>query len=421
MAGDEESLKNLNQAISSKILELESLTRAAGDAVVSDQLKHISQSEDQLLSLHRALVRKLGRPSRTDGLISERRDWFSSFVSHDKSKLSNDQVRALASVTKHWALSSDDIGCLKTCADLWAACPYLFCDGGKPDKDVIRRCYNDLERIEDIDSTRRKVLLVMFEYRKWSHIEIEALNAYVQTLPQFAIRDSLHNAWVSILEYYEGRARHNTAPCQTIDPSPRGIEESHDNIDSSAPQTSPPLDDHILLEPPASSDGRPVSCQDERCVRGDSQSSAMFFPTNASIATGIAPFSIDDIIASAEPWLFVPADAGDPNGDRARDYTNPAALHFPTFSIDEITASAEPWFLIPTDAGDPGDGNTKNPTDSRFTLSIDATDTSAGPQNVRPAHTDGYAEYPQVTSGLNTSNSLTFRTLSESVEAALEA
>jgi hypothetical protein len=36
----------------------------------------------------------------------------------------------------------------------------LFCDGGTPDKDVIRRCYNDLERIEDLDSTRRKVLLV---------------------------------------------------------------------------------------------------------------------------------------------------------------------------------------------------------------------------------------------------------------------
>ena len=42
---------------------------------------------------------------------------------------------------------------------LWRVTPHLFCDGQAADPNVIKRCYNDLERIHNIDPTRQKVLL----------------------------------------------------------------------------------------------------------------------------------------------------------------------------------------------------------------------------------------------------------------------
>jgi hypothetical protein len=186
----------------------------------------------------------------------------------------------------------------------------------------------------------------------------------------------------------------------------------------------------------------------------------MFFPTSASIATDIAPFSIDEIIASAEPRFFVSTDSVDSDGDRAHVTADPAAIQFASFSIDEIIASAEPRvfgstdtgdsdrahvtadpaairfasFSIdeiiasaeprvfePTDRGGPGGDKTEYPMDSRFAPSIDAINTSVGPRNIGPTHTDGYTEYPRITSESNTSSNRTFPTISQSVEAALGA
>lgn len=126
--------------------------------MVGDHLKQISESDNQLLSLHQALVRKLKKPSKGDTSISERQTWFSNFISHEGKRLPDKEVKDLASITKHWALGN--IRCLEYCAELWAKWPYLFCDGERPDEDVIRRCYSDLERMREIDPTRRKVLLV---------------------------------------------------------------------------------------------------------------------------------------------------------------------------------------------------------------------------------------------------------------------
>jgi hypothetical protein len=213
------------------------------------------------------------------------------------------------------------------------------------------------------------------------------------------------------------------------------------------------------LELAAISDSQPVSHQDDRCVRAASQSSELFFPTSASIATDIAPFSIDEIIASTEPRFFAPTDAGDsdgdrahvtadpaairfasfsideiiasaeprvfgptdgggPDGDRAHVSADPAAIRFASFSIDEIIASAEPRVFGPTDGGGPVSDKTEYRRDSHFPPSIDAINTSAG---LGQTHTDGYIEYPRFTSGSNTSSNLTFATVGQSVEAALEA
>jgi hypothetical protein len=172
------------------------------------------------------------------------------------------------------------------------------------------------------------------------------------------------------------------------------------------------------LELAAISDSQPVSHQDDRCVRAASQSSELFFPTSASIATDIAPFSIDEIIASTEPRFFAPTDAGDSDGDRAHVTADPAAIRFASFSIDEIIASAEPRVFGPTDGGGPVSDKTEYRRDSHFPPSIDAINTSAG---LGQTHTDGYIEYPRFTSGSNTSSNLTFATVGQSVEAALEA
>jgi hypothetical protein len=281
------------------------------------------------------------------------------------------------------------------------------------------------------------------------------LNAYVETLPQFAIRAVLHKAWVAILQYYEGKWRDKSTPSQTTELSPQGTGESHDNAGSSAPQTPTSLDEHRPLELTANSDSQPVSHQGDRCVRAASQSSELFFPTSTSIATDIAPFSIDEIIASTEPRFFAPTDGnsdgdrahvtadpaatrfasfsideiiasaeprvfgptdGDgPDGDRAHVTADPAATRFASFSIDEIIASAEPRVFGPTDGGGPVGDKTKYRRDSRFPPSIDAINTSVA---LGPTHTDGYIEYPRVTSGSNTSSNLTFATVSQSVEAA---
>jgi hypothetical protein len=213
------------------------------------------------------------------------------------------------------------------------------------------------------------------------------------------------------------------------------------------------------LEPAAISDSQPVSRQDDRRVRAASQSSELFFPTSASIATDIAPLSIDEIMASAEPRFFVPTDAchsdsdrthvtidpaairfaplaideiiasveprffgptetGDSDSDRAHVTAEPAAIRFGSFSIDEIIASAEPRVFGPTDGGGPDGDKTDYPMGDRFAPSVDEINASAEPQNIGPTHTDGYIEYARVTSGSNTSSNLTFATVSQSVEAA---
>ncbi|KAJ0415442.1 hypothetical protein BJY00DRAFT_293576 [Aspergillus carlsbadensis] len=101
MPSEQEPLHDLKLAISSKILEVEGLARAAGDVVVSDSLKQILESEDQLLSLRQALVKRLKRTVKSDASLNERQTWFSNFISHNQKRLSHGKATELASITRH--------------------------------------------------------------------------------------------------------------------------------------------------------------------------------------------------------------------------------------------------------------------------------------------------------------------------------
>lgn len=158
---------------------------------------------------------------------------------------------------------------------------------------------------------------------------MEALNAYTETLPQFTIRNTLHDAWVAILNYYEG----NTTLRQTENPNPQGAEKSQVNIESAVQQASTSLDP----------------------------------PTSASLGLDLTSF--EDISALADPWLFFPTGPG--GGDRAH-VTGNSFEPTPSWSVDDRIASADPWLFRGADR------NTTGPIPA-----------SAGPQNIGLLHTNG--------------------------------
>ena len=92
--------------------------------------------------------------------MSERSQFFSNFKSPNGSQLNSSQIEYLVSVTAKWELEAEDIKVLQLCSLLWAEDPRLFWDGEKSDEDIIRRSFYDLERMREIDPTRRKILLV---------------------------------------------------------------------------------------------------------------------------------------------------------------------------------------------------------------------------------------------------------------------
>jgi len=51
--------------------------------------------------------------------------------------------------------------------------------------------------------------LIRFERHKWKLIEVQAINTFIKTLPQFRIRKYLWEAWNSIVSYYCGEWRMN--------------------------------------------------------------------------------------------------------------------------------------------------------------------------------------------------------------------
>ena len=52
----------------------------------------------------------------------------------------------------------------------------------------------------------RLLTLDRFERHKWKSIEFQAINAYLERLPQFSIRENLRITWDSIARYYRGQA-----------------------------------------------------------------------------------------------------------------------------------------------------------------------------------------------------------------------
>ncbi|KAH1334291.1 hypothetical protein KXX16_005939 [Aspergillus fumigatus] len=310
----------LEQDIRTALSDLERLVRVAGSNEIGDHLRRILESPNQIAALHRAFSKRLKRSKGSDTLSSEQHTFFTQFVSPDGGRLSDAQIHHLVSFTKFWELGEESVNDLKIRSLLWTARPELFWDGGTPDMNIIRRCYNDLERMTGVDPLKRKVLLVIFsqtvqeeqrrlreeqrrqrsrkrkipgsdasdygrdailltaslrtlscrlwpdlkgddekkqrksfsayslagwkwqqlqyiemilslqhspvkrfERHKWKLIEVQAINAFVKTLPQFRIREYLQEAWNSIVSYYRGEWRMNAT--------------EHD-VDCSAPATT---------------------------------------------------------------------------------------------------------------------------------------------------------------------------------------
>lgn len=117
-------------------------------------------------------------------------------------------------------------------------------------------------------------------------------------MPQFAIRDALRKAWDAIIRYYE----EGPTLYQTANSGAQETEESQANIESAVQQA-------------ASSDE----------------------PTSASLGSDLASF--DDIFPSADPWLTLPTDAG--SGDRADISGN-----FLEPTVEDIIASADAWLFL---------------------------------------------------------------------------
>ncbi|CAG8350210.1 unnamed protein product [Penicillium salamii] len=309
---------NYDQELRTTLEKLERLVREAGDPEIGDILRDVLKSPGRINSLHGIFVKRL-RSKGHDTSSARRHDFFSGFRARDGDGLSEDQVNRLVSLTRRWDLSEDSLKALKVCSLLWTAKPCLFWHGKKPDKNVLLRSFDDLERMREVDPARRKCLLVTlsrqvveeqgrchraniaakkrernrptagrrtsytvrnpllltsslralcqrfwptldksahndrkrrisayslwgwkwdqltyvemilslsqaptktFETYNWHKVEFEAINGYLETLPQFSIRNLLLQSWESIESYYYGEQypspgiRHPTTPYQ---------------------------------------------------------------------------------------------------------------------------------------------------------------------------------------------------------------
>jgi hypothetical protein len=92
--------------------------------------------------------------------LKERENWFLNFSSTKGKKLKSTTANALARLTRNWDLSKEQIENLLVCSVLWAKHPGLFWTGGPSDENITRRCYNDLNSIDELFPLRRRILLV---------------------------------------------------------------------------------------------------------------------------------------------------------------------------------------------------------------------------------------------------------------------
>lgn len=127
-------------------------------------LDKIIQSPDQIAALHTALGKRLqrrtGKDADTESALKKRQSWFRTFRSIDGQALRPEGADALACITKDWELCETQTNALLACSTLWASDPGLFWHGGQPDQVVLRSCYNDLERIHEVDPLRRRLLMI---------------------------------------------------------------------------------------------------------------------------------------------------------------------------------------------------------------------------------------------------------------------
>lgn len=128
-------------------------------------VRSILASPAHIAVLHQTFASNLRRPRRDDPASSDRRVWFRSFSTQQGHRLDEGQVNKLTSITKNWALPEERVDTLLSCSLLWSCCPALFWNGNPRERDVFRRCFEDLERIREIDPLRRKILLLILSER----------------------------------------------------------------------------------------------------------------------------------------------------------------------------------------------------------------------------------------------------------------
>lgn len=128
-------------------------------------MRSILASPAQIAALHQTFASNLKRPRRDDAASSDRHVWFQSFSTQQGHRLKEGQVNKLTAITKNWAFPEERVNTLLSCALLWYSCPALFWNGNPPNGDIFRRCFEDLERIREIDPLRRKILLVILSER----------------------------------------------------------------------------------------------------------------------------------------------------------------------------------------------------------------------------------------------------------------
>ncbi|KAJ5642509.1 hypothetical protein N7490_006509 [Penicillium lividum] len=143
--------RKVNEELRVSLLNIKRILCEAGDKEICHLLDRIIQSPDKISALLDALSKKMKRGKKrkweSDLMYKKRRKWFLSFVSTKGEKLKAKDAEELARITKDWELSAEQIDALLAYSTLWNSYPGLFWYGGSPDKNVLRSCFNDLERM----------------------------------------------------------------------------------------------------------------------------------------------------------------------------------------------------------------------------------------------------------------------------------
>lgn len=131
-------------------------------------LERILQSSDQVTALYFALnsrLKRLSKKRKPDPTYDKRHAWFQNFSSKDGVGLAPKDINTLSRITTCWELSEEQTKTLAACSVIWSKSPELFWHGDTADENLIRRCYNDLRRMEDVDPLRRRVILMILAQR----------------------------------------------------------------------------------------------------------------------------------------------------------------------------------------------------------------------------------------------------------------
>lgn len=135
-------------------------------------LESVLQSPDEISALYNVFasrLKDLSKKQRADTAFIHRYDWFRNFASQDGSRLEPKETNTLAQMTSCWELSDEQIEVLSACSIIWSKSPELFWYGASADENLIRRCYNDLRTMEDVDPLRRRIILMILA----EHVELE--------------------------------------------------------------------------------------------------------------------------------------------------------------------------------------------------------------------------------------------------------